>query len=54
MVTASLNGQAQTLHRNRKDTSIEVFADAGHALFVDEPERFNAVLEGFLDRTLAQ
>jgi pimeloyl-ACP methyl ester carboxylesterase len=31
-----------------------VFADAGHALFVDEPGRFNAVLAAFLDRTLAQ
>jgi non-heme chloroperoxidase len=54
VVTASLNGQALTLQRKRKGTSIEVFADAGHALFVDEPERFNAVLEGFLGRTLAE
>ena len=27
---------------------IEVFNDSGHALFMDEPERFNAVMEDFL------
>jgi pimeloyl-ACP methyl ester carboxylesterase len=27
-----------------------VFEDAGHALFVDEPERFNALLEDFVRR----
>lgn len=27
---------------------IELFADAGHALFVDDAERFNAVLEDFM------
>jgi pimeloyl-ACP methyl ester carboxylesterase len=26
-----------------------VFPDAGHALFVDEPERFNALLIDFID-----
>jgi microsomal epoxide hydrolase len=50
-VTASLRGQAETLQRKRSDTFIEVFANAGHALFVDEPERFNASLTAFLDRS---
>jgi len=27
---------------------LEKFENDGHALFVDEPERFNRVLEGFL------
>jgi non-heme chloroperoxidase len=53
-VTASLKRQAENLQRQRKGTSIEVFADAGHALFVDEHERFNAVLDAFLDRTLKE
>jgi non-heme chloroperoxidase len=53
-VTPSLRGQAESLKRKRKGTTIEVFANAGHALFVDEPERFNAVLDAFLDRALAQ
>jgi len=30
-----------------------VFEDAGHALFVDEAERFNALLIDFLDRRVA-
>jgi len=50
-VTASLRGQAETLQRKRSDTSIEVFANAGHALFVDEPERFNSSLTAFLERS---
>jgi non-heme chloroperoxidase len=53
MVSASLDGQARTLQRKRMGTSIEVFADAGHALFVDEHERFNNVLQSFLQKTLA-
>ena len=34
--------RGRTLVRNRPDTEMEVFDDAGHALFVDEPARFNA------------
>lgn len=48
-VTQSLQGQAESLRRKRKDTRVEVFAGAGHALFVDEHERFNASLDAFLD-----
>jgi microsomal epoxide hydrolase len=44
--------QGQTLVRNRPDTEMEVFNDAGHALFVDEPARFNAVTEQFLRRRI--
>ena len=47
-VTGSLKGQAETLQRKRKDTSIEVFSGAGHALFVDDPKRFNASVAAFL------
>jgi non-heme chloroperoxidase len=32
----------------------EVFEDAGHALFVDEPERFNAVLQQFIEGAQAK
>lgn len=42
--------QAENLVRNRPLTEMEVFADAGHALFVDEPARFNGVMERFLRR----
>jgi len=53
-VTTSLKGQAENLGRKRKGTSIEVFAGAGHALFVDEHERFNASLDAFLAKTLKE
>lgn len=28
---------------------VEIFRDAGHALFVNEPARFNALLESFME-----
>jgi non-heme chloroperoxidase len=52
-VTSSLRGQAETLSRKRQETAIEVFSGAGHALFVDQHERFNASLDEFLGMTLA-
>jgi microsomal epoxide hydrolase len=42
--------QGENLVRNRPDTEMEVFSDAGHALFVDEPARFNSMTEQFLRR----
>lgn len=42
--------QAENLVRNRPNTQMDVFSDAGHALFVDEPARFNSVTERFLQR----
>ena len=42
--------QGQNLVRNRPDTEMDVFDDAGHALFVDEPARFNSVIDRFLQR----
>jgi pimeloyl-ACP methyl ester carboxylesterase len=29
--------------------TVVTFEDAGHALFVDDPDRFNATLQKFLD-----
>jgi non-heme chloroperoxidase len=40
--------QGETLVRNRPGTEMEVFEHAGHALFVDEPARFDSVMERFL------
>ena len=42
--------QGENLVRHRPGTEMEVFSDAGHALFVDEPARFNSVTETFLHR----
>src|SRR5258706_12321742 len=53
-VTDSLKGQADSLQRKRRDTSTEVFAGAGHALFIDQAERFNASLDAFLGKALAE
>ncbi|MBM3342686.1 MAG: alpha/beta hydrolase [Betaproteobacteria bacterium] len=46
-VTPQFEAQALNLKKNRPATRIEVFKDAGHALFVDEPARFNALLLNF-------
>jgi microsomal epoxide hydrolase len=42
--------QAETLTRNRPATESVVFTNAGHALFVDEPNRFNSLVADFLRR----
>ena len=42
--------QAENLIRNRPGTEIEIFTNAGHALFVDEPVRFNAIVDSFIRR----
>jgi non-heme chloroperoxidase len=47
VVTPQFAEQARNLQKNRKGTEVEIFRDAGHALFVDEPERFNALIETF-------
>ena len=50
VVTPPLAEQAANLQRNRPGTETVVFERAGHALFVDEPERFNALIEDFARR----
>lgn len=50
VVTPQFAAQAANLKRNRPATEIAVFERAGHALFVDEPDRFNALLEDFVSR----
>ena len=44
--------QAENLARNRPGTETEIFTSAGHALFVDEPVRFNATVENFVRRRI--
>ncbi len=50
VVTPQFEAQARNLEKNRPGTRIEVFSDAGHALFADEPERFNALMLDFAER----
>jgi microsomal epoxide hydrolase len=48
VVTPQFAEQAKNLQRNRPGTRIEVFERAGHALFVDEPQRFDSLIEDFV------
>ena len=50
VVTPQFAEQAKNLKRNRPATEIAVFENAGHALFVDEPARFDALLADFVSR----
>lgn len=52
VVRPHLRGQADNLLIDRPNTTIAVFPKAGHALFVDEPARFDAVLQNFLDNNV--
>ncbi|MBM4264821.1 MAG: alpha/beta hydrolase [Deltaproteobacteria bacterium] len=47
-VTPQFEEQAYNLKKNRPATQIEIFKEAGHTLFVDEPERFNALVREFV------
>jgi microsomal epoxide hydrolase len=46
-VTARLAEQAHNLKAMRPQTRIEIFEGAGHALFVDQPAKFNALVADF-------
>jgi non-heme chloroperoxidase len=50
VVTPQYEGQAANLKKNRPATQVELFKNAGHALFVDEPQRFNALIRKFAVR----
>ena len=47
VVTPQFAAQAENLKKHRPATRIENFSKAGHALFADEPERFNYLLLDF-------
>lgn len=46
-VTPQFAAQAENLKKNRPGTRVELYPKAGHALFVDEPERFNKMILDF-------
>lgn len=50
VVRPGLAGQAANLARGRPNTETAVFADAGHALFVDNAGRFDALVLSFARR----
>jgi non-heme chloroperoxidase len=49
-VTPQFAEQAEGLKRNRPATQVELFEGSGHALFVDESERFTSLLRDFISR----
>ena len=54
VVRPNFRQQGESLVRTHPNASMTVFETAGHALFVDEPERFNALLLDFLDTRVAR
>jgi microsomal epoxide hydrolase len=48
-----LASQGELLQKSIPKARVEVFQNAGHALFVDEPEHFNKVLAEFVDSLAA-
>jgi non-heme chloroperoxidase len=52
VVRPRLRAQGENLVRTHADARMEVFEDAGHALFVDDADRFDALLIDFLDHRL--
>jgi non-heme chloroperoxidase len=50
VVRPGFAAQAANLERNRANTETAVFANAGHALFIDDAARFDALMEGFIQR----
>lgn len=48
IVRPGLSGQAQNLLIDRPNTTIAIYRNAGHALFVDDAARFNAEMAQFL------
>ncbi|HEY6431996.1 MAG TPA: alpha/beta hydrolase [Acetobacteraceae bacterium] len=48
VVRPGFAAQAANLQRRRPNTETAVFADAGHALFIDDATRFNGLMETFI------
>lgn len=51
IVSTQFAAQAKNLQENRPATDIAILNDAGHALFADEPDKFNALLARFVRET---
>ncbi len=50
---AQLEFEAKILQKSLPNARVEVFKNAGHAIFVDDAERFNKVLAEFSDSLIA-
>jgi microsomal epoxide hydrolase len=45
-------GQAANLAAHRPNTETVIMQGVGHALFVDDPQRFDGVVEAFIHRLI--
>lgn len=52
VVRPRLEGQAENLHAKHPSAEIAIFPDSGHALFVDDAEQFDALMQDFIHRRL--
>ena len=50
IVTPRLAGQAENLQARHPGVQADIYDDAGHALFIDDGDRFNAEMLDFLQR----
>lgn len=48
VVTPAYADQAHQLKKEKPNSQISIFKNSGHALFVDDPKRFNNLLDKFL------
>ena len=53
-ITKPKESQGKMLKSKLPSARVELFPEAGHVLFADEPERFNAILEEFARACFAQ
>ena len=52
VVRPALEGQAENLARHDPAAETAIFPGAGHALFIDEAARFNALMQDFIARRI--
>ena len=48
-ITPEMDQQGQMVEKLVPSARVERFPEAGHVIFADETERFNSILEGFLE-----
>ncbi len=53
-ITRSLESQGEMLKTRLPSARVELFPEAGHVLFADETDRFNAILEEFAQACFAR
>jgi microsomal epoxide hydrolase len=53
IIAAAPSGELEVqreMSRQIKDAKLEIIDNAGHAVFIDQPQRFRSLLAGFVQR----